>query len=72
MRAHKVSIQRLATTSREYDAVTVFIGDLQLRCDVVDDRTIKLAKRLADDHGAFFYYDDENAQQVRRAIGGVK
>ena len=68
MRAHQVRIQRRATASREYDAITVVIGDLHLRCDAVDDRSIRLARRLADAHGATFMYDDATAERVRSAL----
>ena len=69
MRAHQVKVQRVATTAREYDAITVVIGDLHLRCDAVDARTIRLAKRLADEHGAILWYDLATADRVRDALG---
>ena len=69
MRAHQVKVQRVATAAREYDAITVVIGDLHLRCDAHDDRSIRLARRLADDHGATFMYDDATADRVRAALG---
>ena len=68
--AHSVKVQRVATTSREYDAITVCIGDLHLRCDAIDDRSIRLAKRLADDHQAWFMVDDATADRVRAALAG--
>ena len=71
MRAVQVKVQRLQTSSREYDAVTVVICDLHLRCDAVDDRTIRQAKRLADEHQAAFMYDDACADRVRAALGDV-
>ena len=67
MKAHLVKIQRVATAAREYDAVTVYVGDLRLRCDAIDDRTIRLARRLAEDCGATFMYDEHNAARVRAA-----
>lgn len=69
MRAHQVKVQRVTTTAREYDAITVSIGDLHLRCDATDSRTIRLARRLADSHGATFLYDDATAARVRYALG---
>ena len=69
MRANQVKIQRVATAAREYDAITVVIGGLHLRCDAVDGRTIRLAKKLADDHEAWFFYDDATAEKVRNALG---
>lgn len=68
MRAHQVKVQRVATAAREYDAITVVIGDLHLRCDAHDDRSIRLARRLADDHGAAFMYDNATAERVRDAL----
>ena len=67
--AHTVKIQRVAVGNRTYDAVTVHIGGLHLRCDAVDARTIRLGKRLANDHSALFMYDDEVAPIVRDALG---
>ncbi len=72
MKAHQVKVQRVATTAREYDAITVVIGDLHLRCDAVDDRAIRLARNLADAHGATFMYDDATAPRVRAALGIAK
>lgn len=69
IKAVQVKIQRRATTAREYDAVTVIIGDLHLSCDLTNDREIRLAKKLADDHQAAFMFDDENSARVRAAIG---
>ena len=57
MQVTRVLVHSVATTSREYDAISVVIGDLHLRCDVRGARDIKLAKRLADDHGAIYDCD---------------
>ena len=69
MKAHKVKVQRVATAAREYDAITVVIGDLHLRCDAIDARSIRLARNLADDHGATFMFDEATAPRVREALG---
>ncbi len=69
MKAHQVKVHRVETAVRKYDAVTVVIGDLHLRCDAVDARTIRLARRLADEHGASFMFDDATAHRVREALG---
>lgn len=68
MNALQVKIHRVANAAREYDAVTVVIGDLHLRCDVTSDRVIRLAKRLADSHQAFFMYDAANEKRVQVAL----
>lgn len=52
-----------------YDRIKVVIGDLHLRCDVTCDRDIRLAKRLADDHGSVFDYSEAVAERVYAALG---
>jgi hypothetical protein len=64
-----VSVRREQSTRGHYDCIKVVIGDLHLRCDVTCDRDIKLAKRLADDHGAAFTYSPEVASRVCSALG---
>jgi len=61
--------RRISASGHEYDAIKVVIGDLHMSCDAIDDRSIRLAKRLADSHGATFFYDDATAERVRAAIG---
>jgi hypothetical protein len=51
MQVTSVKVHRRATTTREYDAITVVIGDLHLSCDVRGSRDIRMAKRLADEAG---------------------
>ena len=70
MRALFVKIGRRQTGAREYDAITVCIGDLHLRCDLVCDRDIRLARELANQHGAWFMFDDANAERVKAALAG--
>ena len=69
MKAVSVRIARRATTAREYDAITIVIGDLRLSCDLTSDREIRMAKKLADDHQAAFIFDDANAERVKTALG---
>lgn len=64
-----VKVHSVQTGERIYDAISIVVGDLHLRCDAVDDRSIRLAKRLADDHQAWFLYDDHCAARVRNATG---
>jgi hypothetical protein len=66
--ARKIRIHRAATTSREYDAITVVIADLHLRCDLVCDRQIRLANALAESHGIPLTVDDTLAERVRKAL----
>ncbi|MGL4575795.1 MAG: hypothetical protein ACRCV9_13510 [Burkholderiaceae bacterium] len=68
MRAIQVKIHRVSTGTREYDAITVVIGDLHLRCDANNDRAIRLARRLADAHAASFFYDDATKERVVKAL----
>ena len=68
MKAIQVTIKRVQTTAREYDAITVVIGGLHLRCDAVDDRTIRLARILADAHGASFTCDEATVARVESAL----
>lgn len=67
--AKAVSIRREQSARGYYDCINVVIGDLHLRCDVNCDRDIRMAKRLADDHGATFAYAPELAQRVCAALG---
>lgn len=59
MHITSVKVHLRATTSREYFAITVVIGDLHLSCDVTCSRDIKLAKRLAEENGAPYSCDPE-------------
>lgn len=64
-----VSVRREQSARGHYDCIKVVIGDLHLRCDVTCDRDIRLAKRLADDHGAPFNYDVGTQDRVMAALG---
>ena len=66
--AKAVSVRREQASRGFYDCIKVVIGDLHLRCDVTSDRDIRLAKRLADDHGAAFEFDDHTRERVRAAL----
>ncbi len=78
-RVSLVRIKRVYVTSadtgreRSYDAIKVVLCDLHLSCNLGEsessDREIKLAKRLADSHQAWFDYDEHNAERVRRVLG---
>ena len=57
MQITSVKVHRRATTSREYDAITVVIGDLHLHCDVSGSRDIRMAKRIADEAGCPYSCD---------------
>ncbi len=63
-----VRVGRLTTTLRSYDAITVVLGDLHLHCDATDDRKLRLAKRLADSHGAPFIVTQELQGRVTAAL----
>lgn len=63
-----VRVHRKQTGGREYDAITVVLGDLHLSCDAVNARQIRLAKHLADSHAAAFMVDPLLQAQVDRAL----
>jgi hypothetical protein len=65
----QVRIHRRATSAREYDAVSVTLGDLHLYCDLVNDRQIRLAERLARSHSADFQVAPELRARVHTALG---
>ncbi len=67
-RAKIVRLHRKATTTREYDAITVCIGDLKLSCDVVDDRQIRIAALLADSHQCPFQVAPELTERAETAL----
>jgi hypothetical protein len=69
-RVLKVRIHRAANTARTYDAITVYVADLQLSCDLVNDRQIRLARRLATSHGAALQVAPELEERVRAALAG--
>lgn len=70
-RIKTVRLHRKATASREYDAITVSIGDLFLSCDLVNDRQIRLAKLLAASHGADFSVCDALEERAAKACQGA-
>jgi hypothetical protein len=63
-----VRVQRTQTGTREYNAITVVLADLHLSCDVVNARQLRLAKHLADSHGAAFMVDPLLQAQVYQAL----
>ena len=66
-----VKVEKMETTTRKFNQIRVVLGDLHLTCDLVADRQIRLAKRIADSHQASFMYDDANAERVREVLGIV-
>lgn len=73
IRAHHVSVTQRAYlredgTERLVNRVTAMFGSLHLCCDA-DAYSIRLAKELADDHQATFYYDEHTQDLVRKALG---
>lgn len=67
-RATCVRIRKAANSSREYDTLTVRIADLTLSCDLVNDRQIRLANRLAVSHGAELRVSDELQERVQQVL----
>jgi hypothetical protein len=66
--AKAVSVRREQSARGHYDCIKVVIGDLHLRCDVTSARDIRMAKRLADDHGTTFECDEATSERVRAAL----
>lgn len=63
-----IRIERAETATRQYDCITVVIGDLHLRCDLMDDRQIRLAQRLADSHGVALHVGPGLGGRVAAAL----
>lgn len=63
-----VRIGRCGTSGGDYDCIEVTLADLHLRCDLVNDRQIRLAKRLALDHGAAFVVAPDFRERVEAAL----
>lgn len=66
--AVRVSFQRTEGRAGMYDRIVVAIADLSLSCDLVNDRQIRLAHRLAFTHGADVVIDDELRERVTTAL----
>lgn len=69
--AKAISVRREQSARGHFDCIKVVIGDLHLRCDVTCARDIRMAKRLADDHGCAFSYDEATGERVRSALQGA-
>jgi hypothetical protein len=50
--------------ARRFNAITVVLADLHLSCDWTNPRQLRLAKRLADSHGAVFQVDPALQERV--------
>lgn len=70
--AAEVRIAVRAVGTREYNSITVVIGDLHLRCDITCDRDIRQAYRLAINHGCRFVVQSPELQgRVDVALKGL-
>lgn len=70
-RASLVRVHTKEVGTRRYDAITVVVADLHLSCDWVNARQLRLAKRLADNHGADFQVAPELQARVQRELGAA-
>ena len=70
-RASLVRVHTKETGMRSYDAITVVVADLHLSCNWVNARQLRLAKRLAESHGAQFQVAPELQGRVDRELGGA-
>lgn len=68
IQAQKVSVKNVQVGDRIFDQIRVSIADMLLTCDLTDDRQIRLAYTLAQDHGATFIWDDHNDERVSAAL----
>jgi hypothetical protein len=50
--------------TRRFNAITVVLADLHLTCDWTNRRQLRLAKRLAESHGALFQVDPVLRERV--------
>lgn len=69
MRAQGIRITRRQVGERTFDSIRIVINDIHLSCDLVDDRQIRSARKIADEDGCWFEYDEHNAERVRNALG---
>ncbi len=68
--AVSVSIKRIVGDGGgTYDRIRVCIADLHLSSDLVNDRQIRLAAKLAESHGVTLQADASNARRVAAALG---
>lgn len=66
-----ISLVRVHTKevgTRRYAGITVVLADLHLSCDWMNARQPRLAKRLADSHGAPFQVEPELQARVDRDL----
>lgn len=66
--AVQVKFQRTEGRAGLYDRIVVVIADLHLSCDLVNDRQIRLAHRLATTHGADVVIDTVLTERVSAAL----
>jgi hypothetical protein len=57
MSISSIKVHRRATTSREYDAITVVIDGMHFSKDATNARDVLNAKKLAQEHGATYWCD---------------
>lgn len=64
-----VKIKTNSTTTRTYPAIQIVLADISFSCDLISDRQIRLAKRIADDHGvALECYEPELNSRIISAL----
>lgn len=64
----RVQLRTLAAGARTYPAIVVHMADLQLSADLVNDRQVRLAQRLAESHGVTMEVAPELQLRVTRAL----
>lgn len=68
-RVKSVEVRRMQTATKTWDCIRIFVADCWYYADLVCDRDIRTARRLADNHGAYFGWDDANADRVKKVLG---
>jgi hypothetical protein len=63
-----VQLHSLRGARGPYDAITVRIGGLSLRCDLVNDRQLRLASILAQSYGCELGIEPQYRERVSRAL----
>lgn len=71
MNISQVNIRRISNAARSYDTIRVWIDGKPFSRDLVDDSDIVCAKRIADECGASFMYDEANADRVLEVLDGL-
>lgn len=68
----RVWVTHMHNANRAYDSIRITLAGMHYACDFVADRDVRLAKHLAESHGAEFIVDPRVADRVAIAIANGK